>query len=313
MEDNERSRSIEQLPVPEESVMHVESAERSLKTHEIHISLGINISILVMLTIFGVLLFLPLRLLLNTTYYSRNQSIDGNDTGTMNATSFQTAVIPVDHRKLKRCPKLDYNEVLLSVFHCDYDTNCTYTPSSADDDATRNDVEEASKSNGNKSEVTEVSKETVEKNLTECTEDSGKDRRSKSVPVAGHILVTMLLISAIAALVEVLRIRFARDKDSSKAGIASSRNASTIEIPMQRGFIPRQPMNSQRSFEMQGARPPPLIRRSSFPSQPAKQTAGSVSGTPTNRMSRRQSAEAEEEIGVLINALHHRTRLIRRH
>ncbi|XP_076224027.1 uncharacterized protein LOC116428517 isoform X2 [Nomia melanderi] len=212
MEDNERSRSIEQLPVPEESVMHVESAERSLKTHEIHISLGINISILVMLTIFGVLLFLPLRLLLNTTYYSRNQSIDGNDTGTMNATSFQTAVIPVDHRKLKRCPKLDYNEVLLSVFHCDYDTNCTYTPSSADDDATRNDVEEASKSNGNKSEVTEVSKETVEKNLTECTEDSGKDRRSKSVPVAGHILVTMLLISAIAALVEVLRIRFARDK-----------------------------------------------------------------------------------------------------
>lgn len=62
-----------------------------------------------------------------------------------------------------------------------------------------------------------------------------------------------------------------------------------------------------------GARPPPLIRRSSFPIQQSKQSSGSVSGTPNNRISRRQSAESDEEIGVLINALHHRTRLIRRH
>lgn len=56
------------------------------------------------------------------------------------------------------------------------------------------------------------SKEIIGEKLTGSTEESGKDRRMKSVPVAGHILVTMLVISAIAALVEVLRIRFARDK-----------------------------------------------------------------------------------------------------
>lgn len=214
MDDDERSGSVEQLPVSEESNPHVESAERLLKPHEIHIMLGVNLSILVILIFFGVLLLLPLRLLLNTTYYSWDQSVDGNVTAAANATNLETAMIPVDHRKLNRCPKLDYNEVLLSIFHCDYDTNCTYTPSSADDDSAGNDnVEAAGEPNGNKGEATEeVSKETVEKNLTECTEDSGKNRRSKSVPVAGRILVTMLLVSAIAALVEVLRIRFARDK-----------------------------------------------------------------------------------------------------
>ncbi|XP_076284639.1 uncharacterized protein LOC143211100 isoform X2 [Lasioglossum baleicum] len=311
-----KPRSIEQLSVPEEPVMHVETAERTDKTSDIHIWLGINISIVVMLMIFGVLLFLPLRLLLHTTYYSRSESIGNNDTteATCNTTIFEAEVIPIDHRKLRRCPRLEYKERLSSVFRCDYDRNCTYTRYKKNKDSKGNDGVETDGTIGNKSKGEKVSKETDDKNLTECTEDSGKDRRMKSVTVAGHILVTMLLISAIAALVEVLRIRFARDKESSKAGIASSRYASTIEIPMKRRFIPRQPMNSQRSFEMQGAKPPPLTRRSSFPSQPAKQTvAGSVCGTPNNRMSRRQSAEAEEEIGTLINALHHRTRLIRRH
>ncbi|XP_076643087.1 uncharacterized protein LOC143353556 isoform X1 [Halictus rubicundus] len=321
-----RPRSIEQLSVPEEPVMHVETAGRSAKTSDIHIWLGINISIVVMLMIFGVLLFLPLRLLLHTTYYSRSETIGNNDTteATCNATIFEAEAIPIDHRRLRRCPRLEYKERLSSVFRCDYDRNCTYTRCKENEDSTGNDGVDTDGTIGNKSEGSKVSKETDDKNLTECTKDSGKDRRMKSVTVAGHILVMMLLISAIAALVEVLRIRFARDKESSKAGIASSRYASTIEIPMKRRFIPRQPMNSQRSFEMQGthrsalrllgAKPPPLIRRSSFPSQPAKQTvAGSVSGTPNNRMSRRQSAEAEEEIGTLITALHHRTRLIRRH
>lgn len=112
-------------------------------------------------------------------------------------------------------------------------------------------------------------------------------------------------------------------KDSSKAGSASSRKTSTVELPVQRRFIPRQPMRSQRSFEIQGmhrsalrllgAKPPPLIRRSSFPTQPSKQTSVSISGTPNNRLLRRQSAESDEESGFLISALHHRTRLIRRH
>ncbi|XP_033339251.1 uncharacterized protein LOC117227828 [Megalopta genalis] len=328
-----RPRPIEELSVPEETATHVEetAAERSIKTSDIHIWLGINISIVLMLTIFGVLLFLPLRLLLHTTYYTRSQAVVNNDTtetaetAADNATFVEAvAMIPIDHRKMRRCPRFEYKERLMSVFVCDYDRNCTYRRIDPTKDPTRNvHRAESNDAVGNKSEESSVSKETDDKNLTECTEDSGKDRRMKSVAVAGRILVTMLLMSAIAALVEVLRIRFARDKESSKAGNASSRYASTIEIPMKRRFIPRQPMNSQRSFEMQGmhrsalrllgAKPPPLIRRSSFPSQQAKQTAGPVSVTPNNRLSRRQSAEAEEEIGTLINALHHRTRLIRRH
>ncbi|KZC14160.1 PREDICTED: uncharacterized protein LOC107192267 [Dufourea novaeangliae] len=291
---------------------------------EKRISLGINVSILVILTIFGVLLSLPLRLLLNTNYYSRNQTIDTNDTTEMeNATMSNTLVIPIDHRKLKRCPRLGYEDRLQSVFRTDYDGNCTYVRIYTTDELMKKIGEDTSKTIDDDSKGLAVSKETDSENLTESTEDCGKDRRMKSVPVAGHILVTMLLISAIAALVEVLRIRFARDKDSSKAGNASSRKASTIELPVQRRFIPREPMKSQRSFEMQGmhrsalrllgARPPPLIRRSSFPSQPSTQTAGSLSGTPNNRMSRRQSAENEDEIGNHINALQHRTRLIRRH
>lgn len=62
-----------------------------------------------------------------------------------------------------------------------------------------------------------------------------------------------------------------------------------------------------------GARPPPLIRRSSFPTPQAQQAAiSSFCGTPTNRLTRRQSVESDEETRVVTN-VHHRTRLIRRH
>ncbi|XP_076388929.1 uncharacterized protein LOC100879188 isoform X4 [Megachile rotundata] len=273
---------------------------------EKRISLGINVSILVILTIFGVLLSLPLRLLLNTNY-GRNQTVGENEVieTPENVTSIQPKVNLFDHRRLKRCPKLQYEDRLMSVFHCDCDRNCTYTPAFMADDPKDNKGQEETEELENQ----KIEKEIVDENLSENAEESVKDHRMKSVPVAGHILVTMLLISAIAALVEVLRIRFARDK----AGSASSRKTSTVELPVQRRFIPRQPMRSQRSFEIQGAKPPPLIRRSSFPTQPFKQTSVSISGTPNNRILRRQSAESDEESGFLIGALHHRTRLIRRH
>ncbi|XP_076757891.1 uncharacterized protein LOC143427532 isoform X2 [Xylocopa sonorina] len=281
---------------------------------EKRISLGINVSILVILTIFGVLLSLPLRLLLNTNYYSRNQTLSKNNT--INVTEdaiVEATVIPLDHRKLKRCPSLEYQDRLTSVFYSDYDGNCTYTADYVKEDSRDDNGDDGQE--GNKNETAESLNEIVEgDNSTVKVEESGKERRPKSVPVAGHILVTMLLISAIAALVEVVRIRFAKDK----AGSASSRKTSTIELPIQRRLLPRYPMKSQRSFEMHrpalrllGARPPPLIRRSSFPTQPSKQST--VGGTPNNRISRRQSAESDEEIGNLISALHHHTRLIRRH
>lgn len=66
------------------------------------------------------------------------------------------------------------------------------------------------------------------------------------------------------------------------------------------------------NYSSSGARPPPLIRRSSFPTPQAKQVAtSSLCGTPSKGLTRRQSAELDEEI--VTNALHHRTRLIRRH
>lgn len=68
------------------------------------------------------------------------------------------------------------------------------------------------------------------------------------------------------------------------------------------------------NYPSSGARPPPLIRRSSFPIPQAKQAAtSSLCGTPSKGLTRRQSAESDEEIRIVTNALHHRTRLIRRH
>ncbi|XP_076168321.1 uncharacterized protein LOC143147180 isoform X2 [Ptiloglossa arizonensis] len=300
--------------VDEDRTVNGVELEHFVKMSKKRISLAINVSILIILAIFGVLLSLPLRMLLNTNYHSRNETIGENyaPETTENVTTIETVVIPIDYRKLKRCPKLDYEEYFRLIFGSYYDRNCTYSRIDVIEDSKEDEIEDTKEEViDDKKEISIVTKETVEENLTENTEESGKDRRMKSVPVAEHILMTMLLISAITALIEVLRIRFARDKDSSKAVNASSRKASTVELSVRNRFLPRQPMNSQRSFEMQGARPPPLIRRSSFPTQPSKQN--SVTGTPNNRTSRRQSAESDEEIGVLIKALHHRTRLIRRH
>ncbi|KAK1120898.1 hypothetical protein K0M31_010682 [Melipona bicolor] len=296
--------------------------QTAIDMSEKKLSMGINVSILVILAIFGVLLSLPLRLLLNTNYHeSRNKTLDENNTIlATESITIKTVVIPVDHRKLKRCPKFEYEDRLQSVFQSDYDGNCTYTRVCTTNDSKQknNGEDENEPVNGREDNETfnEILKEIVSENLTKKVEESGKDRRTKSVLVAGHILVTMLLISAIAALVEVLRIRFAKDK----AGSINSRKTSTIDFSVQRRFLPRYPMKSARSFEMHrsalrllGARPPPLIRRSSFPTQPSKQSSGSISGTPNTRISRRQSAESDEEIRALISALHHRTRLIRRH
>ncbi|XP_047358102.1 uncharacterized protein LOC124952372 isoform X2 [Vespa velutina] len=213
----------------------------------------------------------------------------------------------------------------------DYDQNCTYVKVlTKEEEETTNDsfepINEVLLKVNKKVEEKEKEDKIVEKEQVENSEEE-ELQESKEIVVAGHILVTMLLVSAIAALVEVLRIRFSKDKnkDTSSRGNVVSRKSSTIDLPIQRRFFPREPMKSQRSFELLGMhrsslrllgeRPAPLIRRSSFPTQQAnnKRSVPSATGTPNIRMSRRQSAESEEEIGVLITALHHRTRLIRRH
>ncbi|XP_070169472.1 uncharacterized protein [Polyergus mexicanus] len=295
---------------------------------EKRLSLGINVSIILILTIFGVLLFLPLRLLFDTNYSDQNQNGDENDVGVLADSAKDRE--PVDHRKLKRCPNLQYEDRLMSVFLSDYDENCTYKEDECDDDEDDDDDSDSEEEDSREDEEDEkktcVSKKGIEEEMKENAEEILKTRQMKSVTVAGHILVAMLLVSVIAALIEVLRIRFAiREKDSSRAGtITSRRCSSSVDLPATRRPILRELIRSQRSFEIPatprsalrllGARPPPLIRRSSFPTPQAKQNAtSSVCGTPNTRLTRRPSAESEEEIGIVTNILHHRTRLIRRH
>ncbi|XP_071555467.1 uncharacterized protein [Temnothorax nylanderi] len=299
-------------------------------TEEKRLSLGINVSILLILTIFGVLLSLPLRLLFDTNYSDQNR----NESGVSGPGGGREPVIPMDHRKLRCCPNLQYEARLMSVFMSDYDGNCTYVQDECDDDEDDDDDDSDSeeeedsredRDEGERTKKTYRSKRRIGEEMKESAEEILKSRQMKSVTVAGHILVTMLLVSVIAALVEVLRIRFAREKDSSRAGtiISRRRSSNVVDISAPRRPTSRELIRSQKSFEIPGmhrsamrllgARPPPLIRRSSFPIPQAKKAAtSSLCGTPSKGLTRRQSAESDEEIGIT-NALHHRTRLIRRH
>ncbi|KYM82322.1 Presqualene diphosphate phosphatase [Atta colombica] len=106
-------------------------------------------------------------------------------------------------------------------------------------------------------------------------------------------------------------------KDSSRAGTIISRRScsSNVDISAIRRPISRELIRSYKSFDIPGvhhstlrllgARPPPLIRRSSFPTPQAKKTAtSSLCGTPSKGLTRRQSAESEEEIRIQNHSLH---------
>lgn len=181
-------------------------------------SLGINVSILLILTIFGVLLFLPLRLLFDTNYSDQDPNGNENVSGLADSAKEKELMTPMDLRRLKRCPNLQYKDRLMSVFISDYDENCMYKQDKCDDDEDDDDddsdseEEEDSRKDEEDEEKTCVSKRGIDEELKENAEEILRTRQMKSVTVAGHILVTMLLVSVIAALIEVLRIRFAREK-----------------------------------------------------------------------------------------------------
>lgn len=183
---------------------------------EKRLSLGINVSILLILTIFGVLLSLPLRLLFDTNYSDQNR---GNESGVGDpGEKGREPAIPMDHRKLRYCPNLQYEDRLMSVFMSDYDGNCTYVQDDecdddedGDDDDSDSEEEEDSREDDDEEETC-GSKRSISGEMKKSAEEILRMRQMKSVTVAGHILVTMLLVSVIAALVEVLRIRFAREK-----------------------------------------------------------------------------------------------------
>lgn len=177
---------------------------------EKRLSLGINVSLLLILAIFGVLLSLPLRLLFDTNYSDQNRGDESgvNDPGKRG----REPAIPMDHRKLRRCPNLQYEDRLMSVFMSDYDENCTYAQDDDDEDDDSDSEEDSREDRGGQKKKTYRSKRIIGEGMKESAEEILKTRQMKSVTVAGHILVTMLLVSVIAALVEVLRIRFAREK-----------------------------------------------------------------------------------------------------
>jgi len=185
---------------------------------EKRLSLGINVSILLILTIFGVLLSLPLRLLFDTNYSDQNREDESgvSDPGEKG----REPAIPIDYRKLRRCPNLHYEDRLMSVFMSDYDGNCTYVQDDEcdddedddDDDSVSEEEENSREDEDDEKKETHRSKRSVDEETKESAEEILKMRQMKSVTVAGHILVAMLLVSVIAALVEVLRIRFAREK-----------------------------------------------------------------------------------------------------
>jgi len=166
-----------------------------------------------------VLLFLPLRLLFDTSYSDQDPNGDENNVSDLaDSAKEKELMTPMDYRKLKRCPNLQYKDRLMSVFLSDYDENCMYKQDEHDDDEGDDDddsgseEEEDSREDEEDEEKTCVAKRGIDEELKENAEEILKTRQMKSVTVAGHILVTMLLVSVIAALIEVLRIRFAREK-----------------------------------------------------------------------------------------------------
>ncbi|KAG5345660.1 PLPP6 phosphatase, partial [Acromyrmex charruanus] len=209
---------------------------------EKRLSLGINVSILLILAIFGVLLSLPLRLLFDTNYSEQNH---GDESGVSDpGEKGKESAIPIDHRKLKRCPNLQYEDRLMSVFMSDYDGNCTYVQDDEsdddedddDDDSDSEEEEDSREDEDDEEEETYRSKKSIEE-MKESAEEILKSRQMKSVTVAGHILVTMLLVSVIAALVEVLRIRFAREKSDKREIPTTLRKALAVDAYLTNEFV----------------------------------------------------------------------------
>jgi len=92
------------------------------------------------------------------------------------------------------------------------DDECDDDEDDDDDDSVSEEEENSREDEDDEKKETYRSKRSIDEETKESAEEILKMRQMKSVTVAGHILVAMLLVSVIAALVEVLRIRFAREK-----------------------------------------------------------------------------------------------------
>ncbi|XP_063974452.1 uncharacterized protein LOC135161097 isoform X2 [Diachasmimorpha longicaudata] len=186
--------------------------------------LGVNVGVIVLLTIFTGFLVLPLKLLLNANHaVQRNTSL--------NTTEIIEEVI--EFRRLRLCPA-GYKYWIASTFMSNYDRNCTY-------ESPRNSNEpiDNGKSNGGH------------------LPSGFRVIRPKSVPVTDHILALMLIVSVIGAFVELLKLRFINPEDTKGDGV-TSRRQSIVDLMLPRKCISREPIKPQMSLDMQRIHRSPL-------------------------------------------------------
>ncbi|XP_046740934.1 uncharacterized protein LOC124408213 isoform X2 [Diprion similis] len=257
------------------------------------VSLGINVVLLLTLLILGALFSLPLTLLFDTNRETRiiNKEEQGRSADEPQA----------DYRRMKLCGNPDYKSLAKSVHLSNYDGNCT-KPKRPDADKSRG----------------RFAAERYAKRFVEDMSDphNVSTHQKKSISIAGHILAVLLVGSAVAALIEVLRVRlFATVKRPD--GVATLTRRSSLVDLAQRRAVRKETVQAQKSFEIQAARPPPLLRRSSFPAQClGKKDQVPVSTTVNmGRLSRRPSfvIDSEEDINLLTDTSRRHCRLIRRH
>lgn len=175
-----------------------------------NVNMGVNLSIALILLIFSGLLFLPSKMLLDTSYEVQNTShTNGSKTF---ATDFLNSM---EFRKRRLCPGLDYKYWMVSAFFSNYDRNCTYSRSRG-----RKIIEQTVADSVVENTVcASEKKETPIGYSYNGTIDEIRAARPKSIPVTGHILAMMLIVSAVAAFIEVLRIRFINPKVPKKTSI----------------------------------------------------------------------------------------------
>ena len=170
-------------------------------TFSMDVNLGINLSIALILIIFSGLLFLPSKMLLDTSYEVNN--------GSLTNASFTTNFLnSMEFRKRKLCPGLNYKYWMMTPYFSNYDRNCTYS---------RKRVKQIQKTTTvdsirEKNVCIKEKKQSVITFKYNGTVDEVKITRPKSISVTGHILAMMLVVSAVTAFVEVVRIRFLNAK-----------------------------------------------------------------------------------------------------
>ncbi|XP_043477341.1 uncharacterized protein LOC122508204 isoform X2 [Leptopilina heterotoma] len=213
------------------------------------LSLGINASILLILIIFCALLSLPLKYLFNTNYKGTEPTEINSQTTEQTKQIVQKEEIPPevkDFKKMNVCP-FNYELWMKSLFITNYDKNCTEKPEIKENPQVPLEEKTEEIQTVDLNIKNEKPNEILSTLSTTKKKDVNNTQINKSIPVAVHILAIMLVVSVIVALAEVVRIRFARDKDLSTTGNVTIRRGSVINLMAQK----KEMLKSQRSLDLQ--------------------------------------------------------------